>query len=235
MSVLNVSGLWVNGGGERMNKVIAIEKAMEHIRDGQVIMFGGFMTVGTPVKMIDAILEKGIKDITVVCNDAGVPGKGTGRLLAAGAVKKYYASHVGLNPDFGKKMASGEIEAVLVPQGTLAERIRAGGAGLGGFLTPTGVGTDIEKSEGGKQKITVGGKDYLLELPLRGDVACVKAHRADRAGNLIFRKSSRNFNPVIATACDYVIVEAEHIECIGTFDPDMIHLPGIFVDAIVQG
>lgn len=218
-----------------MNKVASIEEVMEHIHDGQVIMFGGFMTVGTPVRLIDAILEKGVKDLTVVCNDAGVPGKGTGRLLAAGAVRTYYASHVGLNPDFGKKMAAGEIEAVLVPQGTLAERIRAAGAGLGGVLTPTGVGTDVEKSEGGKQRISVGGRDYLLELPLRGDVACVKAHRADRAGNLIFRKSARNFNPVIAPACDYVVAEVEHIECIGTFDPDMVHLPGIFVDAIIQG
>ncbi len=221
--------------GGRMNKVVSVERAMEHIHDGQVIMFGGFMTVGTSEKMISAILKKGVKDITVICNDAGVPGKGTGRLLAAGVVKKYYASHVGLNPEFGKKMAEGEIEAVLVPQGTLAERIRTAGAGLGGFLTPTGVGTDVEKSEGGKQRIAVEGKNYLLELPLRGDVACIKAHRADRAGNLIFRKSARNFNPLIAPACDYVVAEVEHIECVGTFDPDMIHLPGIFVDAIIQG
>ncbi|MCE5283700.1 MAG: CoA transferase subunit A [Deltaproteobacteria bacterium] len=219
-----------------MNKVTTIEAAMEHVRDAQVIMFGGFMTVGTPVKLIDAILGKKIKDLTVVCNDAGVPGKGTGRLVAEeGVVKKYYASHVGLNPEFGKKMASGEIEAILVPQGTLAERIRAGGAGLGGFLTPTGVGTDVEDSERGKQKIVIEGRSYLLELPLRGDVACVKAHRADRAGNLIFRKSARNFNPLIATACDYVIAEVDNIECIGTLDPDMVHLPGIFVDAIIQG
>jgi acetate CoA/acetoacetate CoA-transferase alpha subunit len=219
-----------------MNKVKTIEAVMEHVHDAQVIMFGGFMTVGTPVKLIDAILIKGIRNITVICNDAGVPGRGTGKLLSQeGVVKKYYASHVGLNPEFGKKMAAGEIEAVLVPQGTLVERIRAGGAGLGGFLTPTGVGTDVEKSEGGKQKIAVGGRDYLLELPLRGDVACVKAHRADRSGNLIFRKSARNFNPLIATACDYVIAEVENIECVGTLDPDMIHLPGIFVDAIVQG
>jgi acetate CoA/acetoacetate CoA-transferase alpha subunit len=219
-----------------MNKVISVEKAMEHVKDGQVIMFGGFMTVGTPAKLVDAILDKGVKDITVVCNDAGVPGGGTGKLVGAeGVVKKYYTSHIGLNPVCGKKMVAGEIEVVLVPQGTLAERIRAAGAGLGGFLTPTGVGTDVETSEGGKQKIAVEGRDYLLELPLKGDVACIKAHRADQAGNLIFRKAARNFNPLMATACDYVIVEAEHIECVGTFDPDMIHLSGIFVDAIIQG
>lgn len=218
-----------------MNKVTTMENAMSHVASGQVMMFGGFMAVGTPEKIVDAILAKGVKDLTVICNDAGVPGKGTGKLLTAGVIKRYYASHVGLNPEFGQKMASGELEAILVPQGTLAERIRAAGTGLGGFLTPTGVGTEIEKTEGGKQVLTIDGKKYLLELPLRGDVACVKAHRADRSGNLIFRKSTRNFNPLIAMACDYVIVEAEHIEDVGTLDPDMIHLPGLFVDAIVQG
>jgi acetate CoA/acetoacetate CoA-transferase alpha subunit len=225
----------ITGERNNMNKVTTIEKAMEHVHDGQVMMFGGFMSVGTPVKLIDAILAKGIKDITIVCNDAGIPGKGTGRLLAAGIVRKYYASHVGLNPEFGQRMAKGEIEAVLVPQGTLAERIRAAGAGLGGFLTPTGVGTDVENNEGGKQKFKIEGREYLLELPLKGDVAFVKAHRADRSGNLVFRKSARNFNPLIATACGYVIVEAEHIEDTGILDPDMVHLPGIFVNAVIQG
>jgi len=215
-----------------MNKVISIEKFSEYLIDGITLMIGGFMAVGTPEKLIDAVLAKGVKDLTVVCNDAGVPGKGSGKLLAAGVIKKYYASHVGLNPEFGRQMSAGLIEAVLVPQGTLAERIRAGGSGLGGFLTPAGVGTLVEE---GKQKITINGKDYLLELPLKGDVALVKAHRADKAGNLVFRKSARNFNPLIATACKYVIVEAEHIEDIGTIDPDQVMLPGIFVDAIVQG
>jgi len=217
-----------------MNKITTYDEVKQHFFDGMSVMFGGFMCVGTPEGIVTAMLESGVKDITVICNDAGIPGKGTGRLLAAGVIKKYYASHVGLNPEFGQKMTAGEIEAVLVPQGTLAERIRAAGAGLGGILTPTGVGTDVETSEGGKQRITLDGKHYLLEPGLHADVACVKAHRADRAGNLIFRKSARNFNPLIATAAKYVVVEAEHIEDIGTLDPDMIHLPGIFVDALVQ-
>jgi acetate CoA/acetoacetate CoA-transferase alpha subunit len=215
-----------------MNKVTTIEKAIEKVTDGMTIMIGGFMAVGTPEKLVDAILAKGVKDLTVICNDAGVPGRGAGKLVDAKVIKKYIASHVGLNPEFGRQMNAGEIEAELVPQGTLAERIRAGGTGLGGFLTPTGVGTLVEE---GKEKITVEGKEYLLELPLKGDVALVKAHRADKAGNLVFRKSARNFNPLIAMACDYVIVEAEHIEDTGTIDPDMVMLPGIFVDAIVQG
>jgi len=218
-----------------MDKLTTLEKAMEPVRDGQVMMFGGFMTVGTPFKLIDAILAKGVKDITAVCNDAGIPGRGVAKLLAAGVVRKYYTSHVGLNLEFRQIVAKGGIDVVLVPQGTLAERIRAAGAGLGGFLTPTGVGTEVENHEGGKQKVTIAGREYLLELPLKGDVAFVKAHRADRSGNLIFRKSARNFNPLIATACRHVIVEAEHVEDNGILDPDMVHLPGIFVDAVVQG
>ena len=215
-----------------MNKVTTIEKAMEPIKSGMTIMIGGFMGVGTPEKLMDAIIAKGISDLTVVCNDAGLPNRGASKLLEARRIKRYFASHVGLTPEFGRQMTSGELDATLIPQGTLAEKIRAGGAGLGGFLTPTGVGTPVEE---GKQKINTNGRDYLLELPLKGDVALIKAHRADKAGNLIFRKSARNFNPLMATACDYVIVEAEHIEDIGIIDPDQVMLPGIFVDAIIQG
>lgn len=214
-----------------MNKVTTLEKALEGINDSMSIMVGGFMTVGTPESLIDGLLEKKVNDLTIICNDAGLPGKGVGKLISAGVVKQFWASHVGLNPEFGKCMSSGEIDAVLVPQGTLAEQIRAGGVGLGGFLTPTGVGTDVAK---GKEKIVVQGKEYLMEMPLKADVAFIKAHRADKTGNLVFRKSAQNFNPLMAMACKYVIVEAAHIEEPGDIDPDHVMLPSIFVDAVIQ-
>ncbi|HMM19929.1 MAG TPA: CoA transferase subunit A [Selenomonadales bacterium] len=215
-----------------MNKVTTLENAMKRVTDGMTIMLGGFANVGTPELLVEAVVAKGVKDLTVVCLDAGLPGKGAGKLINARAIKKYITSHVGLNPEFSRQKCSEQPETVLVPQGTLAERIRAGGAGIGGFLTPTGVGTLVEE---GKQKLTLNGKDYLLELPLKGDVALVKAYRADKAGNLVFRKSARNFNPLIATACEYVIVEAEQIEDVGVIDPDQVMLSGVFVDAIIQG
>ena len=215
-----------------MDKVTTLEKAVQEIKSGSTIMVGGFMVVGTPEMLVDAVVEKDLKDLTIVCNDAGTPGKGVGKFVRQGSMKKLIASHVGLNPEFGKAMIEGTIEAELTPQGTLAERIRAAGAGLGGILTPTGVGTAVEE---GKQKLTVGGREYLLEEGLKGDVALILAHRVDRSGNVIFRKSARNFNPLMATACDYVIVEAEHIEDVGSMDPDHIMVPGIFVDAVVLG
>ena len=214
-----------------MNKVKTLDQAVRSIKNDDVIMVGGFMTVGTPELLVDAVVAKNLTGLTIVCNDAGVPGKGAGKFVRQGSVKTFYASHVGLNPEFGKAMTEGRIEAVLVPQGTLAERIRAAGVGLGGILTPTGVGTEVEN---GKKKIVVDGRAYLLEPPIKGDVALIKAHRADRAGNVIFRKSAQNFNPLMAMACEYVVVEAEHIEDTGTMDPDHVMLPGIFVDAVVQ-
>ena len=214
-----------------MNKIKCLDEAVRDIGNGATLMIGGFMTVGTPERLVDAVVAKNLKDLTVVCNDAGIPGGGAGKLVRQGSVKTFYASHVGLNPEFGKAMTEGTLEAILVPQGTLAERIRAAGVGLGGILTPTGVGTDVEK---GKEVITVDGKAFLLEPPIKGDVALIKAHRADRSGNLIFRKSAQNFNPLMAMACDYVIVEAEHIEDTGTIDPDQVMLPGIFVDAVIK-
>ncbi len=214
-----------------MNKVKSLQKSVENISSGMSIMIGGFMTVGTPEHLIDTLLEAHLTDLTVICNDAGIPDKGAGKLVSAGVIKKFYASHVGLNPAFGQLMSEGKIDACLIPQGTLAERIRAAGTGLGGFLTPTGVGTEVAE---GKQTLTIGEKQFLLELPLRGDVALIKAHRSDKAGNLIFRKSAQNFNPIMAMACDYVIAETEHIEEIGALDPDQVMLPGIFVDAVVH-
>ena len=214
-----------------MNKVTTIQEAVSGIESGMTVMVGGFMTVGTPEALVDAVVELGVSDLTVVCNDAGIPNKGAGKFIRNGMAKTFYASHVGLNPEFGKLMAEEAIEAILVPQGTLAERIRAAGVGLGGILTPTGVGTDVEK---GKEKITVDGKEFLLEPPIKGDVALIKAHRADRQGNLVFRKSAQNFNPLMAMACETVIVEAEHVEDVGTIDPDHVMLPGIFVDHVVK-
>ncbi len=215
-----------------MNKVRTIEEAVSRIEDGASIMLGGFMAVGTPEKLIDATIKKGVKNLTIICNDAATPGVGAGKFVDARVIKRYITNHIGLNPVFGKQMREGEVEVILTPQGTLAERIRAGGAGLGGFLTPTGVGTLVQE---GKEVITIEGKDYLLELPLTADVALIKAHRADKSGNLVFRKSARNFNPLMATACQYVIVEAEHVEDVGAIDPDTVMLPGIFIDAVVQG
>jgi len=213
-----------------MDKVKTIDQVVRNIEDGAVIMIGGFMTVGTPELLVDSVVDKNLTDLTIICNDAGIPGKGAGKLVRQGSISTFYASHVGLNPEFGKAMTEGEIEAILVPQGTLAERIRAAGSGLGGVLTPTGVGTVVEE---GKQKISIDNREFLLELPIKGDVALIKAFRADKSGNLVFRKSARNFNPVMAMACDYVIVEAEEIVETGDIDPDIVMLPGIFVDAVV--
>ena len=215
-----------------MDKVTTIDAAVSRITDGDSIMIAGFMSVGTPELLVDALIASGVKDLTIICNDAGTPGTGAGKIVDARIIRKYITNHIGLNPVCGKQMSDGELDVTLIPQGTMAERIRAGGAGIGGFLTPTGVGTVAQQ---GKQVMNIEGRDYLLELPLKADVALIKAHRADRSGNLIFRKSAQNFNPLMATACEYVIVEAEHIEDVGCLDPDAIMLPGIFVDAIIQG
>ena len=217
-----------------MNKIVTMEHVMEHCHDGMSVMVGGFMAAGTPEGIVDAIVEHGFKDLTVMCNDGGWPDRGAGKLVTARLVKKYYASHIGLNPTIGQLMATGEMEVVLVPQGTLAERIRAAGFGLGAILTPTGVGTEVERSEGGKQRMTIDGKDYLVEPALKADLAIIQAHRVDRMGNCMFRKATRNFNPLMALAADYVIVQADHIEDVGCLDQDMVHLPGLFVNAIVR-
>ncbi|MEW6661674.1 MAG: acetate CoA-transferase subunit alpha [Bacillota bacterium] len=214
-----------------MNKAVTIKKALAYLRDGMTVMIGGFMAAGTPHALIQAMVEKGLKDLTIIVNDTAFPGVGIGKLIDARAVKKVIASHIGTNPVTGKLMTGGEIEVDLVPQGTLVERIRCGGAGLGGVLTPTGTGTVVEQ---GKQKLFVNGREYLLELPLRADVALIKAHRADKAGNLTFRRAARNFNPVMATAADLVIAETEHLLEIGGLDPDEIMAPGIFVHMVIQ-
>lgn len=196
------------------------------------VMVGGFLGCGTPQSLVDQVLSDGTKDLTLVCNDTAFPDSGVGKLVVSRQFKRVIVSHIGTNPETGRQMNANELAVDLVPQGTLAERIRSAGFGLGGILTPTGVGTPVEA---GKQKLTIDGKDYLLELPIKADVALVKAYKADKAGNLVFRKAARNFNPLMATAADLVIVEAQNIVEIGEIDPDEVMTPGIFVNYLVQG
>lgn len=214
-----------------MNKVITLNQAMDYIQDGMTVMIGGFMGVGTPEHIIDAMVKKGIKDLTIIANDTAFPDRGIGKLIVNKSVKKVIASHIGLNPETGKQMNNKEIEVDLVPQGTLAEQIRCGGAGIGGFLTETGIGTMIEE---GKKKVKVGDKTYLLELPLRADVAIIGGSLVDKKGNVYYQGSTRNFNPIIATAADVVIAGAEKVVDVGEIEPEHVMTPGIFVDYIVE-
>ena len=214
-----------------MRPIISAADAADMVNDGAVVMFGGFMGCGTPHDIVDALLAKGVSNLTIICNDTGKPDYGTGRLVTAKRIKKTIATHVGANPETGRQMTAGEMEVELIPQGTMAERIRAAGAGLGGFLTPTGVGTIVEE---GKQRINVDGRDYLLEKPLRAEIALLKAHKADRSGNLIYRLATRNFNPLMAMAAKIVIAEVDEIVETGKLDPDAVHTPGIFIDYLVQ-
>jgi len=215
-----------------MDKQLLIEQVAEKIHDGMTLMIGGFLGVGTPLGIIDSLVEKGVRNLTVIANDTAFPDKGIGKLIVNKQVKKCIVSHIGTNPETGRQMIAGEMEVVLTPQGTLAEQIRAGGAGIGGILTPTGVGTIVDK---GKQLFTVGGRQYLLELPLKADVALLKAYKADKAGNLVLRRSAQNFNTIMALAADTVIAEVENIVEIGEIDPDDVTIPGVVVDMIVQG
>ncbi|MDF2500095.1 MAG: 3-oxoacid CoA-transferase, subunit [Anaerosporomusa subterranea] len=215
-----------------MATIVTLEQALGKIKDSMTLMIGGFLAVGTPEPLIDGIVKKGVRDLTVIANDTGFPDRGIGKLVVNHQIKKAIVSHVGTNPETGRQMNMKEMEVVLVPQGTLAEQVRAGGAGLGGFLTPTGIGTIVEE---GKQKFTVEGREFLLEKPLKADVALLRADVADKAGNLLYRRSSRNFNPLMAMAAETVIVVANEIVEIGEIDPDQVMTPGIFVDMIVQG
>lgn len=215
-----------------MSKLKTIAEACEYVQDGATVMIGGFLAVGTPENLIDALVAKKVTGLTVIANDSGWPDRGIGKLVVNKQVKKLVASHVGTNPETGRQMNTGEMEVVLTPQGTLAEQIRAGGAGLGGVLTPTGLGTVVAN---GKQAITVDGREFLIELPLKADVALIKAKKADKFGNLVFHRSARNFNPLIALAAEYVIAEAEEIVETGEIDPDEVMTPGILVDMVVKG
>ena len=213
------------------NKLVSMEEAISHVKDGMTVFIGGFLGVGTPEKIIDALVAKGVKDLTVIGNDTGYPDRGIGRLVVNNQVKKVIASHIGTNPETGRRMQSGEMEVELAPQGTLAERVRAGGNGLGGILTPTGIGTIVEE---GKEIITVDGKKYILEKPLRADVALLNGSVVDELGNVIYAKTTKNFNPMMATAADTVIVFAEKLVKVGEIDPDHVMTSRIFVDYIVK-
>jgi len=215
----------------RFDKVISLDEAMEHFHDGMTLMVGGFGGVGNPPTLIRGILDKGVRELTLISNDTAFPQIGIGRLVTERRVKKVIASHIGSNPNAGAQMTAGELEVEFCPQGILAERVRAGGVGLGGILSDIGLGTIAET---GKQKVIVDGKTYLLETPLTAQVAIVHAKKADRFGNLVYDTSARNFNPLVAMAGDITIAEADEIVDIGELDPEEIVTPGVFVNYIVQ-
>jgi acetate CoA/acetoacetate CoA-transferase alpha subunit len=214
-----------------MTKIVTVDEAAEKIENGMTVMIGGFMGCGNPHSLVDALLRRNAKDLTLICNDGAWPGFGVGRLITNKQIRKLIATHVGLNKEVGQKMNSGELEVELIPQGTFAERIRCGGNGTGGFLTPTGVGTIVAE---GKQIINVDDKDYLLELPLRADVALITGHKVDRSGNVWYKGTTRTFCVVMATAADLVIVEADHIVELGEIEPENVATQGIFVDYIAD-
>lgn len=214
------------------SKVVPVQQALEAFHNGMTIMISGFTNVGAPNRFVMKLVERGVKDIHLISNDVGNDHTdGIGTLVCRHRVSTLIASHIGLNPEAGRQMSAGEMAVTLIPQGTLAERIRCGGAGLGGVLTPTGVGTVVAE---GKQVIEVGGRRYLLELPLRAQIAIVHAARADRLGNLVYHRCGRNFNPMMAMAADLVIAEAEEIVEVGQLDPDEIMTPGVCVDMVVK-
>ncbi len=214
-----------------LHKAVGVTQAAEMIPDGATLMIGGFMGVGSPHRLIAELVRQGRKNFTVICNDTSRPDNGIGLLIVAHAVKKVIASHIGTNPETQKQMIAKEIEVDLVPQGTLAEQIRAAGYGLGGVITPTGLGTPVEK---GKQRITLEGKEYLVELPIRADFALVAAKRADYRGNLEYEMTARNFNPLMAMAAETVIVEPVEIVPTGVIAPDHVVTPHVLVDYIIQ-
>jgi acetate CoA/acetoacetate CoA-transferase alpha subunit len=211
-------------------KTVSPEDAVNLIPHGATLMIGGFMGVGTPERLIDELVRQEKRDLTVIANDTAVPGRGIGKLVTKGQVRRAIASHIGLNPETQKQMIEGRMAVDLIPQGTLIERIRAGGFGLGGVLTPTGVGTVAEE---GKQKVDVNGKTYLIETPLRADFALIAAFLADYLGNISYALTGRNFNPVIAMAGETTIATAEHIVPVGLIAPDHVVTPAPVVDYLV--
>jgi 3-oxoacid CoA-transferase subunit A len=218
-----------------MNKTVRdAREAMERasLRDGMTVVLGGFGLCGIPENLILALRDSGVKDLTCVSNNAGVDDWGLGLLLQTRQIRKMISSYVGENATFEQQFLSGELEVELVPQGTFSERIRAGGAGIGGFYTPTGVGTLVAE---GKETRVIGGREYVLEMPIRGDLALIKGWRGDHAGNVIYRASTRNFNPMVATAGAIALAEVEELVPTGSIDPDVVVTPGIFIDAIFQG
>ncbi|HET6923727.1 MAG TPA: CoA transferase subunit A [Anaeromyxobacteraceae bacterium] len=215
-----------------MNKIVSsADAAVADIQDGATLMVGGFGLSGNPENLITALARKGVKDLTVISNNCGTTDEGLGVLLKQRQLRKMVSSYVGENKEFERQYLSGELEVELAPQGTLAERIRAGGAGIGGFYTPTGVGTVVAE---GKETRVIGGREYLLEMPLKADFSLVHAWKADKWGNLVFRKTARNFNPMMCAAARICIVEAEHIVEVGEIPPDQVHVPSVYVRRLVQ-
>ncbi len=215
-----------------MAKVISIEEAVGLIPDGAAIMCGGFLGCGGAHRILDALARKGVGRLTIIANDSPPTGYSHSKLIDNKQVKKLIASHVGMNPNVASQMNSGEMEVVLIPQGSLAEMIRAGGAGLGGVLTPTGLGTMVAE---GKQVVNIDGKDYLLEKPIRADFALLSGYKVDRMGNIWYKGTTKNFSPLMAMAADTVICEAEHLVEVGEIEPENVMTSGIFVDYIVNG
>ncbi len=213
-----------------MSKTCNVGDAVAAIPDGATIMVGGFMGVGSPKRLLTELVRQGKRDLTLIANDSARPSVGVGKLITARAVRRLVTSHIGTNPETQRQMLAGELEVELVPQGTLAERIRAGGYGLGGVLTPTGVGTVVQD---GKRVIEVEGKDFLLELPLRADYALISAWRADHIGNLTYALTARNFNPVMAMAAQVVMAESKEIVPIGVIPPDDVMTPAVLVDYLI--
>ncbi|HYY51269.1 MAG TPA: CoA transferase subunit A [Myxococcales bacterium] len=216
-----------------MNKVVAnADEAIRDMQDGAVIMSGGFGLCGNPENLIKAIHRKGVKNLTIISNNCGTTDKGLGILLQSRQVRKMIASYVGENKEFERQFLQKELEVELNPQGTLAERIRAGGAGLGGFFTPTGAGTQIAQ---GKESRVIEGREMILEKPLKADYAIVRAWKGDKWGNLVFRKTARNFSPMMATAARITVAEVENLVEVGEIDPDQVHVPSVYVKRIFKG
>lgn len=213
-----------------MNKLISLEEAVARIPDGASLLIGGFMAVGGPNRLVDELIRQRKRDLTIIANDTARPNNGLGKLVVEKLVRRVVTSHIGLNPETQKQMIAGDIEVELVPQGTLAERIRAGGVGLGGVLTATGVGTTVEE---GKRRVEIDGVTYLLEMPIKADFALVAAKQADLYGNLTYALTARNFNPLMAMAGTTVIAEAEDILPVGCIPPDAVMTPSVLVDHIV--
>lgn len=214
-----------------LNKSITVSDAVARIPDGAVLMIGGFMGVGSPHRIIDALVARGARGLTIIANDTARPGVGIGKLITAGCVARAVVSHIGTNPETQKKMLAGEIVVDLVPQGTLAERIRAAGAGLGGVLTRTGIGTLVAH---GKVVLRVAGEDFLVEEALSADVALLAARTADYSGNLAYALTARNFNPLMAMAAKLVIAEPDEIVPVGVLPPDAVHTPGVVIHHLLE-
>lgn len=218
-----------------MPKFISVQEAAHLVKDGMTVMIGGFLGCGNAHHIIDVMVEKGVKDLTIIANDSPATGYGLAKLIDNHQVKRLIASHVGMNPNVAAQMNDGTLEVWLVPQGSLAEMVRAGGGGLGAVVTPTGLGTLVEDSPLVHSKLTVDSREYLVMKPLHADIALINGYKVDKAGNVWYKGTSRNFNPLVATAADIVICEADNVVEVGDIEPENIVTQGIFVDYVVDG